>query len=227
MIKIVALAALLCLSEAAQAQTVVEADPRLQTITYDAGQIVPIRIAVGYQLTVELAPDEHIENIAVGDAGAWQVTPNKRGDHLFIKALQSGVSTNLTVVTDARTYVFDLISLYGPTPDMAYTLSFLYPATDATVATPKSDEVGRYILSGTRALRPTAIDDDGHQTRIDWRADQPLPAIFVIDENGQERPVEGAMRAGTFVIDGVANQVVFRIDRKIARATRTVKRGLR
>jgi type IV secretion system protein VirB9 len=202
-------------------------DPRLQSVLYDPDQVVQLQIAAGYQLTIELAADEHVENIAVGDAGAWQVTPNKRGDHVFVKALQSGVATNLTIVTDARTYVFDLQPLIGGSADAAFKLRFRYPPKSqnepvAAVAAP-----GRYRLSGARALRPVALDDDGHQTRLRWGPDQALPAMFTIDSSGQERPVEGAMRDGIFVIDGVADRLIFRLDRRSASAVRVLHKGTR
>jgi type IV secretion system protein VirB9 len=203
-------------------------DPRLQTVKYDADQIVQLRLAPGYQLTVEFSPDERVENIAVGDSGAWQITPNKRGDHIFVKALSSGVTTNMTVVTDSRTYVFELAPLFGPSPEMGYKLRFLYPASakDPAAVTPTAP-LGRYVVKGPRALRPAAMDDDGHQTHITWPPDQPLPAMFIIDANGLERPIDGAMRGGTFVIDGIANHFLFRLDRKSARATRVPKLKVR
>jgi type IV secretion system protein VirB9 len=76
-------------------------DGRVQTIDYNAEDVVAVRAPLGYQVTIQFAQDERIENVAVGDAAAWQVTPNRRGDHLFVKPLQQGVRTNLTVVTDA------------------------------------------------------------------------------------------------------------------------------
>ena len=51
-------------------------DPRIQTIVYDANQVVQLQVASGYQLAIEFAPDERIENVAVGVSSAWQVTPN-------------------------------------------------------------------------------------------------------------------------------------------------------
>ena len=67
-------------------------DPRIQTRRlYDADQVVQLQGAPGYQLDVEFAPDERIESVAVGDSAAWQVTPNRRGDRLFVKPLQAGV----------------------------------------------------------------------------------------------------------------------------------------
>jgi len=197
-------------------------DPRIQSVLYDANQVVQIQAATGYQVTVEFAPDERIENVAVGDSGAWQITPNKRGDHLFIKALGQGVTTNLTVVTDARTYAFELSPLFGPLPTMAYTIRFRY-ATPAAVTVVPNDAAatsGRYKLSGDKALRPAAIDDDGVHTYIAWGPDQTLPAIFAIDDKGNEMLVNGMTREGRFVIDAVANKLVFRIDRQTATAVR-------
>ena len=198
-------------------------DPRIQSVLYDANQVVQLQVATGYQLTVEFAPDERIENVAVGDSGAWQVTPNKRGDRLFIKAVGQGVTTNLTVVTDARTYAIELSPLFGPLPTMAYTVRFRY-ATPAAVTVVPNDAAtpvpGRYKLSGDKALRPSAIDDDGVHTYIAWGPDQTLPAIFAIDDKGNETLVNGMTRDGRFVIDAVANKLVFRIDRQTAGAVR-------
>lgn len=159
-------------------------DPRIQSVLYDANQVVQLQVATGYQLTVEFAPDERIENVAVGDSGAWQVTPNKRGDRLFIKAVGQGVTTNLTVVTDARTYAIELSPLFGPLPTMAYTVRFRYatPAAVTVVANDAALGPGRYKLSGDKALRPSAIDDDGVHTYVAWGPDQTLPAIFAIDD---------------------------------------------
>ena len=204
-------------------------DPRIQSVLYDTNQVVQLQVATGYQLTIEFALDERIENVAVGDSGAWQITPNKRGDHLFIKALQSGVTTNLTVVTDARSYMFDLLPLYGPLPDMAYTVRFTYPPTAVATladATPPM-EPGRYRLGGTRAIRPSQIDDDGEKTYIVWPADKPLPAVFAIDEKGREMLVDGYMREGQYVIDSVKPKLLFRLDKDLATAVRVKPKAKR
>ena len=55
---------------------------------YDADQVVPLQAAPGYQVMLEFGADERIENVAVGDSAAWQVTPNRSGDHVFVKPLQ-------------------------------------------------------------------------------------------------------------------------------------------
>jgi type IV secretion system protein VirB9 len=227
------LAALLAAPLAAQAQPQPGGgDPRIQTIAYQADRVVQLQAAPGYLVTVEFGSDELIENIAVGDSAAWQVTPNRRGDYLFVKAVQGGVSTNMTVVTTARTYFFELVPMFGPTPDMAYNLRFTYPgAQSESVAdeAPTAELAGRYKLSGTRSLRPSRISDDGRHTYIEWPRDRTLPAVYAIDPEGRESLVNGVMRDDLFVIDAVASRLVFRIDDNIAQAVRVLpkkkKRG--
>jgi type IV secretion system protein VirB9 len=204
-------------------------DPRIQTVAYNADQVVLLQGAPGYLITVEFGADEQIENVAVGDSGAWQVTPNRRGDYLFVKPVQAA-ATNMTVVTSARTYLFELSPLYGPTPQMAYTVRFTYPGGEAeSIAdeAPAAQERGSYRLSGERALRPSRIADDGRHTYIEWPRDRALPAVYALDGEGRESLVNGAMRDDLFVIDAVAPRLVFRIDQHVARAERIKRKKAR
>jgi type IV secretion system protein VirB9 len=201
-------------------------DPRIQTVDYDANQVVQIQAAPGYQVTLEFGSDEQIESVAVGDSGAWQVTANHRGGHLFIKPLRDGVSTNMTVVTSSRIYAFELTPLYGAAADMAYTVRFRYPAAaSAAPAEPEAVAEGRYRVSGERSLRPSRISDDGRHTYIEWPRDRALPAVYALDDRGQEALVNGMMRDDLYVIDSVVPRLVFRIDRHVARAVRVVPRA--
>ncbi len=196
-------------------------DPRIQTVDYDASQVVQIAAAPGYQVTLQFGADETIENVAVGDSGAWQVSANRSGANLYIKPLQ-GVPTNMTVVTNVRVYLFDLVPLPGPTPDMAYTVRFNYPAATAPQQSAEAELVveGRYRLSGERTLRPSRISDDGQHTYIEFPREAAIPAIYAVDERGNESLVNGMMRDDLFVIDSVVPRLVFRIDQHTAQATR-------
>ena len=195
-------------------------DPHLQTVDYVEDQVVILELAPGYQMTLELAQDEQIENVAVGDSAAWQITPNRRGDRLFVKALQGGISTNMTVITSSRLYAIELVPLPGPSPEMAYVVRFNYPDQEPEAGATQADLTGRYRLTGDRRLRPSAIADDGVQTFIEWPKEATLPAVFSVDEKGQESLVNGMMRGEQFVIDGVSRKLVFRIDDASARAER-------
>jgi type IV secretion system protein VirB9 len=206
-----------------------QGDPRIQSIEYDADQVVQIQAAPGYQVTLELGSDELIENVAVGDSGAWQVTANRNGSRLFVKPVQSSVTTNMTVITNVRTYAFELVPLFGPSPEMAYTIRFRYPAPATAQASAEAELIveGRYRLSGERTLRPSRISDDGRHTYIEFPRDSAIPAIYAVDDRGQESLVNGMMRDDLFVIDSVVPRIVFRIDRHMARATRVSPQSAR
>lgn len=199
-------------------------DPRIQSVAYAPGQVVLIEGAPGYQITMELSPDERVETIAVGDASAWQITANKRGDLLFVKALVGGVSTNMTVITSVRTYNFDLAPVSSS--QMAYTIRFRYPppaAAEEDLADAAAE--GRYRLGGDKALRPSEISDDGVHTYIRWPKDRALPAVYAVTDSGLEMLVNGMMREDDlFVIDSVSRKLVFRIDGDVATATRQRKK---
>lgn len=202
---------------------VIADDPRLQSIPYDAGRVVRLRVPLGYQTTLILDPNERVENLALGDSGSWQVTPNRRGDHVFIKPLQAGGPTNLTVVTDARIYTFELGAANGVSAGTPFTVRFTYP-DDPPAATgdATSPPAGSwpYRLSGNRSLQPASVSDDGVRTYIEWRPDQALPAVFAIDDRHREILVDGHMRDGRYVIDAVHQTLLFRLDREVARASR-------
>ncbi len=202
-------------------------DPRIQTVDYDANQVVQIEAAAGYQVTVQFGADETIENVAVGDSAAWQVSANRNGGHLYLKPLQA-MPTNMTVVTNVRVYAFELVPLPGPTPDMAYTVRFNYPSAPTLQQSAEAELIleGRYRLSGERSLRPSRISDDGLQTFVQFPRDAAIPAIYAVDERGNESLVNGMMRDDFFVIDAVSPRLIFRIDQHVARATRLQQQRL-
>lgn len=204
-------------------------DPHLQQIEYDSGQIVELRGSPGYQMMVELSPDEQIQNVALGDSSAWAVSVNKDGNRLFLKPAQGDASTNMTVVTSVRVYSFDLASLSTPTPDMPYAVEFRYPApkpqavaggqyVDVAAATRR---ISRYKVSGARQLWPTGVTNDGEHTFISWPKTADIPAVYAEDTHGKDVLVNGMMGTDdTYVIDGIPDRLTFRIDSAVAHAVR-------
>jgi type IV secretion system protein VirB9 len=201
-------------------------DPRLQTIQYDADQVVQLAVASGYQMMVSFAPGERVETIAVGDSAAWQVTTTKRGDMLFVKNTGASAATNLTIVTDARVYNFELVASGEGEP--AFGLRFTYPEPQLAVRQ-NIEQRGlyRYRLAGSAAIRPSAVGNDGIRTTLSWPATAALPAIYRIDEDGTESLADSAIESGAVIVAGSPKKLIFRLDRQIATATRVRVRGKR
>lgn len=213
----------------AQVQPVAgDGDPHLQTVEFHEGQVVQLRGAPGYQLMVELSPDEQVQNVALGDSSAWQVSINKDGSRLFLKPLLTDATTNMTVVTSVRVYNFDLGALPGPSPMMPYTVQFRYPApklrptdhqyVDVSQVTRR---LSRYGFGGDRGLRPSSVSNDGQRTYIVWPRSSAIPAVYALDQYGKESVANGMMGTDdTYVVDGVPDKLTFRIDRSLAWAKR-------
>ena len=203
-------------------------DPRLQLVDYEAGRIVQLRGAAGYQLMVELSPDEQVQSVALGDSAAWAVSVNRAGDRLFLKPLQALVPTNMTVVTSVRIYNFELVPLGRPEWDMPFTVRFQYPAArpdpadgDYVDVSAAARRLSKYRISGAWAVRPSSVSDDGRRTYIAWPRGAPIPAVYALDEAGREVLVNGMMGTDdVYVVDGAPHRLSFRIDRTVARAER-------
>jgi type IV secretion system protein VirB9 len=212
-------------------------DPRLQSVRYEADKVVKIHGRLGYQSMIEFAAGESIENVAVGDSSAWQVTPNKRANLLFLKPLSVTAKTNMTVVTDQRTYLFDLsvataktTPLYNlrftygaepPAPSAKPLRRIAYPTLLAGGATSTPAVTQRKLnydwkRKGDKEIIPAYYYDDGHSLYLQWKAGVPMPALFERDENGREGLVNFRQQGGFIVIDGVPNTLVMRLGKDTA-----------
>jgi len=198
-------------------------DPHIQQVDYDAEQVVALDVLLGFAVTIELSPDERVENIALGNSAAWQVQVNHRGDKLFIKPQSGSVLTNMTVITDARRYNFVLRPGDQHVGIAPYVVRFVFQPLGFSQPPPPV-ALTRYKLHGKKTLWPTAMSDDGHFTSIVWPIDEKMPATYRVDDRGAEALVNGVVRDGAYVIEGVATKYIFRLDKKTARAVRRIPR---
>ena len=212
-----------------------DGDPRLQVVDYAEGQVVQLTGSPGYQLMLELSPDEQVQSVALGDSAAWQVSLAKDGNRLFLKPTQATGNTNMTVVTSVRVYAFDLMAAAGPAFGTPYTVQFHYPLPRAEGPDGRyvdvaavSKRLSRYKISGDRILRPVSVSDDGQHTFISWPRGAPIPAVYTSDRSGNEVLVNGMMGTDdVYVIDGAPLRLTFRIDDNVARAERVYSKRAR
>ena len=204
-------------------------DPRLILVPYDENAVVRVEGKTKVQATIAFAEDERIENVAIGDSQSWQVTPNKRATLLFVKPLSPTAATNMTVVTDKRTYLFDLVA--GPRAKPVYVLRFTYPEAEKRAAMklaqgPTDEELAAaeapeqivdpadlnfaWSGKGDAALLPVRSYDDGVSTYLAWPEGRAVPAILIKDVEGTEGPVNFTVRGDTIVVDGVPREIVLR-----------------
>lgn len=217
-------------------------DPRLVERLYDPYSVVRIEGRVNVQSTIRFGEGETIENVAIGDSAAWQVTPNRRANLLFVKPLLPRAATNMTVITNRFTYLFDLVAV-PDTRTPVYILTFVYPeallpqpeeddgpdsfgAPNALEVSAANDEYAvldpaqlnfDWSRTGERGLMPSEVYDNGVATFLTWPENQAVPAILLMDRNGDEGPVNYAVRGNTIVLDLVPAEIILRSGENEAR----------
>ncbi len=237
-LRLAALGALALLAGRARAHAAVQAspagpartarDPRIRVVPYSADRIYHLRGYAGYQIDVQFAFGERVTGVGVGDAKG--VTLASSGDQLFLKPRAVPVATNLTVLTNRRTYLFDYTARPGSPAAAAgaltYVLRFEYPpaARRARAASGRRARVARdlataehdalrnydYWYRGAPSLKPRAAWDDGVQTHLVFGPRAELPAVFVRSADGSESLVNFAMRGGAMVIQRIARRLILR-----------------
>jgi len=169
-------------------------DPRLVDHLYDPGEVVVIKGKPNIQATISFEADEHIENVAIAIRPAGRLRPTSAPICCSVKPLAPRATTNMTVVTDRRTYLFDLVAT--PTAQALYVLHFTYPEEPKAEepsswrrVRPRSSWRGGRSLCGHRPgeaqlpvkrkgatrLLPQEVYDDGEATFLTWPAEATIP----------------------------------------------------
>jgi type IV secretion system protein VirB9 len=214
------------------------------------GQIYHVLTAPETVTDMILQPGEVLGSVAAGDTARWVIGDTTSGAgadkraHVLVKPIGPGLSTNLVITTDRRTYHVTLTSAEGPAMSA---LSWTYPqdnmialqrAADAAAASApiaSALDVDQlhfdYAITGDRvAWRPLRAFDDGRQTYIELPPDigsTDAPPLFVIGDTGAAELVNFRLRGRYYIVDrlfdvaemrlGTKHQQVVRITRGAAR----------
>jgi type IV secretion system protein VirB9 len=197
-----------------------EGDPRIRIVDYGPNQVIALRGHLGYQMTIEFDPNERIENVSIGDSLGWQVTPNRKATLLFLKPVEKGAATNMTVITTMRSYAFELTSREATSaqdPSIMYMVRFQYPTPALVVVAPPPPPPPppvvlnfAYTIKGARRLRPSRVFDNGVSTFFEFPPTMETPAILMIGPTGKEELANLQSRDKFVVVDAIGPAFVLR-----------------
>ena len=212
-----------CSSTAISAAPAAYTDSRIRTVAYAADEVYRLEAYVGYQIDLEFEPGESFVGLGSGDLEGLTFTAQE--NHLFLKPRSGGVDTNLTVLTNRRTYHFDYLSSEHRSDavpgDVVYVLRFAYPQERSQpVAEVLEQRLLRaaetrghnfnYTYRGSIELKPIAAWDDGVQMRLRFASQQELPAIFVSNDDGSEALLNFSIDSGELVVQRIARHFIVR-----------------
>ena len=218
----------------------------VQVYPYTEGALYRLYAAPGQVSDIALQPGEELISVSAGDTVRWVVGDTRSGGpegeraHVLVKPISSGLSTNLMIATDRRTYHLELESTSG---SYMAALSWRYPQdelenlrgrntrakmrADGTIARGLTlgDLSFDYRIEGDRPdWRPVRVFDDGSYVFIQMPASiatTDAPPLFVVGSRGDAQLVNYRVRGQYYIVDrlfaraelrhGEKNQTVVRI----------------
>lgn len=208
-------------------------DPRIRFATYDPYDVVAIYVRYGVGTHIVLEAGERVEDITGGDTEAWGIAPRKDRSGLSIKPAADLPDSNIHVVTNKRTYTFDLKLARKKRGETGYmTVFFRYPAAQRAAneaaieaehmrgllhaASPAGNR--RYTVQGSSDLAPIEAWDDGRTTFLRFRARSSIPAVYAApgDDDSVEQIENPTVKDDVVQLPGVRRKFVLRIGNQVA-----------
>ena len=228
--KILVLLAAAIISHTALAERIPQpmaTDQRIRQVVYNAAEVYEVTGNYRFTTTIEFESGETVQYLTLGDTIAWQAHP--MGNRVHLKPVEPHAVTNLTVVTDRRTYYFRLTGTTSSSKlDATYLLRFSYgPEGDiainpAAIRKPAGKQAKddlatqvkirncNYSVSGSPNVKLLRACDDGLFTYLEFAEHTNLPAFFAVDPQGNESVVNYRMEGKFVVIERVASLYTLR-----------------
>lgn len=220
------------------------ADSRIRTETYNPNRVYPIYAEIGKASMVQLENDERMvgnngELVGIGHGEAW--THSARGNNLIFKPKLAEPVTNMIIVSNKRTYAFDL-KMANPKNPPTYILRFDYPDTrKAKQAEQREKQAAQrakqdrafqtltdtgavhdvmssnqlYFGQGSKKLAPTSMWDNGRFTYLKFNNGRDMPTIYRVEADGSETLLNTHIEQDTTVIHEVNEKIILRLGRAV------------
>lgn len=204
---------------------------------FNDGVIYHAYAAPGRVTDIILQPGEVLGSVASGDTARWIIGDTTSGvgaekrAHILVKPFSAGLTTNLVITTDRRTYHVLLTSSGGSA--MA-AVSWSYPADEmialrkASAALEAAEPLSsgfraedlsfNYAITGDRpAWRPLRVFDDGRQTYVEFPPSLAVgeaPPLFVRGAKGEAQLINYRVRGHFYIVDRLFDVAELRLGTK-------------
>ncbi len=205
------------------------ADARIKSYTYFENEVYYLKGHYGFTTVIEFSSKEKVESISIGDSEAWQVIPGNRKNLIYIKPLEQNAETNMTILTSKRIYTFELAASKAGSPkanDLTFRVKFKYPEEEnLELANFGNKPAGNYnpldgadasawnfdySYAGDKSLRPKKVFDDGTFTYFEFKKPDKTPAVFSVDEQGNESLVNFNVEGSFIIVNSTGRQFTLR-----------------
>lgn len=215
-------------------------DPRVRKVAYNPNQVYRVPTFYGVNTHIQFESDEVLQDVASGDDTAWDIKPRKTHLFIRPLEHKPDTNLTVTTSKGRVYQFMLVLSKLDEKDENAwrngeliYSLSFTYPEVEAArakTALAESDakakqklaeaklHAGRldgqsnedYWIAGNPDASPTRVTDDGSFTRITFSHGRRMPAVYEVDQAGNEHLVPWNVEGNTLVLHRVYRKLVLR-----------------
>lgn len=197
------------------------ADSRVQVFDYDPSDVYQINTQAGFASLIQLEEGEIIHDeggLGMGLADRWNIAV--KGNNVFFKPVDELPDTNLLLVSNRRTYAFNLTTNASKN-NLTYIARFNYPVVEKPA--PKASELATYVIKshtladgrqiymdaafnknylyrGADAIKPTNVWDNGRFTYLRYDNASDLPVAYRVLPDNSEMLVNTHIEDDTLVL---------------------------
>jgi type IV secretion system protein VirB9 len=217
-------------------------DSRIQYENYTPDKVFVVRSAYGKSALIQLEEGETLDGanntvFGSGDQKAWSFAV--RGNNITFKPLEKDPETNLILVTNKRTYAFDLKLAKDDEP-LTYILRFNYLDTAFSKKDFLEKEINKtavelkklqnlpkmvmntaYTIKGDfKKLFPNAVWDDGIFTYFQYASAVALPVVYKVNNlSGKESLVDSHIEGDTLIVHELSSAFILRLGDEVIEIT--------
>ncbi len=206
-------------------------ESRIRVINYVPNSVIRFIGHYNYHSIIEFGQDEEIKTITMGESAGWQMNPV--GNRIFLKPIGLDATTNMTVITNRRTYFFEMHAENASSisdTNLAFITKFMYPDGQMGVpniignTNPSGVDLSKpaqynfhYRISGKSSyIEPLLVFDDGKFTYFKFRdVNADLPSIFMVDPMQNESLINYRIADGFIIVERVTNKFTLRSGREV------------
>lgn len=210
-------------------------DSRVQYFDYNENDVFRIHTKIGTSSLIQLDKGEIIHDdggLGMGESKNWSIAV--KANNIFFKPTQVMADTNMIVVTNKRTYAFEMTTTEK---DITYIARFKYPEEITTKE--KSKETAKpisykeikdikgnsilidsrintkYVKKGTLAISPTAVWDNNLFTFMQFDNANELPTVYKVMPDGSEQVVNTHVEKDTLILHEINDLYRLRLGQSV------------
>lgn len=188
---------------------------------YEPHETYEIYCQDGFVTDIKFQPGEKVTYVGAGDTTRWIIDRSSAGtgalrrEHVYVKPIKRGLSTNLIINTNQRTYQIHAVSGSRYNPMVSWVVETsrelfrrqLEGREIENLMTVNAMNLHFDYKISERGLSwsPTAVFDDGQKTYLKMKPElrASVAPIFMIEDHGKTVLVNYRMVGGYYVVDRI------------------------